>query len=79
MEAELFGHERGAFTGAGGARLGLIREARSGTLFLDEIADLPLLAQAKLLRAIQEQEVTPVGASGRSESTFGVFRRRTAC
>ncbi|MET0794289.1 MAG: sigma-54-dependent Fis family transcriptional regulator, partial [Polyangiaceae bacterium] len=61
LEAELFGHDRGAFTGAGLARAGLIRESHGGTLFLDEIADLPLAAQAKLLRVLEEHEVLPVG------------------
>jgi len=61
-EALLFGHERGAFTGATGASEGLFRAADGGTLLLDEIADLPLILQAKLLRALQEGEVLPVGA-----------------
>lgn len=73
VEAELFGHERGAFTGAFGARQGLIRKAHGGTLFLDEIADLPVLAQAKLLRAIQEKQVTAVGSSSSLDVDFRVI------
>jgi DNA-binding NtrC family response regulator len=61
-ESELFGHERGAFTGADKARSGKFRAAQGGTLFLDELGDLPLEIQAKLLKAIEDKEVTPVGA-----------------
>jgi len=60
-EAELFGHRRGAFTGAEQAGVGHLRAAHEGTLLLDELADLPLPIQAKLLRALQEQQVVPVG------------------
>jgi two-component system nitrogen regulation response regulator GlnG len=61
LESELFGHERGAFTGAISARLGRFREASGGTLFLDEIGDMPVGLQAKLLRVVQGGEVIPVG------------------
>ncbi|WP_310473698.1 sigma 54-interacting transcriptional regulator, partial [Sandarakinorhabdus sp.] len=63
VEATLFGHERGAFTGAVGASPGLIRSANGGSLFLDEVAELSLAAQAKLLRVLQEREVLGVGAT----------------
>lgn len=63
LEAMLFGHQKGSFTGAGASGEGLFRAADGGTLLLDEIAELPLALQAKLLRALQEREVLPVGAT----------------
>jgi DNA-binding NtrC family response regulator len=61
LESELFGHKRGAFTGAISDRMGAFRDAAGGTLFLDEIGDMEVAVQAKILRALEEREVTPVG------------------
>lgn len=63
LESELFGHERGAFTGAFSPRIGRLQSAHKGTLFLDEIGELPLDLQPKLLRALQEQEFEKLGSS----------------
>ncbi|OYY74706.1 MAG: sigma-54-dependent Fis family transcriptional regulator [Gammaproteobacteria bacterium 28-57-27] len=63
VESELFGHKRGAFTGATEDRLGHIRSAHGGTLFLDEVGELPLAAQAKLLRFLESGDIIPVGES----------------
>jgi two-component system response regulator AtoC len=63
IESEMFGHEKGAFTGASATRIGKFEEANGGTLFLDEIGEMSLNMQAKLLRAIQEKEITRVGGN----------------
>lgn len=61
LESELFGYVKGAFTGATTNKIGLIQQAHKGTLFLDEVAELPLMMQAKLLRAVQEKKIRPLG------------------
>jgi len=70
VESVLFGHEKGAFTGAEQSREGLIRQAHQGTLFLDEVGELPLEIQKKFLRVLQEQRFRPVGAASEQESRF---------
>src|ERR1043166_4088993 len=62
LESEMFGHERGAFTGAVGTRMGLFQLANGGTIFLDEIGEMSTALQVKLLRVLQEREIRPVGA-----------------
>jgi DNA-binding NtrC family response regulator len=73
MESELFGHVRGAFTGAVGPKMGLIEAANGGTAFFDEIGELPLDLQAKLLRVLQEKEFRPVGSLTAKRSDFRII------
>ncbi|HEX4166243.1 MAG TPA: sigma-54 factor interaction domain-containing protein [Bryobacteraceae bacterium] len=77
FEAEFFGHEKGAFTGANVARAGYFEQADTGTLFLDEIGELPLADQVKLLRVLQEREVVRIGSSKSEKSTSEWFQLRT--
>ena len=69
-ESILFGHEKGAFTGAEKTRMGLIKEADGGTLFLDEIGELPMNMQKDFLRALQEQRFRPLGSKKEVRSDF---------
>jgi DNA-binding NtrC family response regulator len=73
MESELFGHVKGAFTGAATAKIGLIETANGGTALFDEIGELPLDLQAKLLRVLQEKEFRPVGGTGTRRSDFRII------
>jgi DNA-binding NtrC family response regulator len=70
LESELFGHEKGAFTGANSRKTGKLEEAQGGTLFLDEIAELDIVMQSKILRAIQEREITRVGGNEKIKLNF---------
>lgn len=70
LESELFGHEKGAFTGADQRRIGRIEQAQGGTLFLDEIGDMPLALQAKLLRVLETRRIQRVGGRGEIEVDF---------
>ena len=70
IESELFGHEKGAFTGALVKRMGRIEQAHGGTLFLDEVSEMPPDLQVKFLRVLEERRVTPVGGNDSKESDF---------
>jgi DNA-binding NtrC family response regulator len=73
FESELFGHEKGAFTGADQRKIGKFQYAEGGTLFLDEVGDMPLLMQAKLLRVLQEKVFTPVGSNRELEANVRII------
>ena len=73
FESELFGHEKGAFTGADQRKIGKFQFAEGGTIFLDEIGDMPLLMQAKLLRVLQEKKFTPVGSNREVDANVRVI------
>src|SRR5262249_21820527 len=76
LESTLFGHERGAFTGANQRSLGVLERAHGGTLFLDEVGDLPASAQVALLRAIETQKFTRLGSSSEAEVDVHVMGAR---
>jgi Response regulator containing CheY-like receiver, AAA-type ATPase, and DNA-binding domains len=78
IQSELFGHEKGAFTGAHQRKIGRIETANGGTLFLDEIGDLPLELQANLLRFLQEKHIERVGEASRSPLMFGCLQQPTS-
>lgn len=73
MESEFFGHKKGSFTGANADKIGLFQAAEGGTLFLDEVADLPLDMQVKLLRAIQEKAIRPVGTQAEQKTNIRIL------
>lgn len=73
MESEFFGHKKGSFTGAHQDKVGLFQAAHGGTLFLDEVADLPLVMQVKLLRAIQEKKIRPIGSEQEISVDFRIL------
>ena len=78
LESELFGHEKGAFTGAIAQKIGRFELADKGTLFLDEVGDIPPALQPKLLRVLPEQEFERLGSTGLIKWTFGWWLRPTA-
>src|SRR5690606_23350680 len=73
FESELFGHEKGSFTGADQRKIGKFQYAEDGTLFLDEIGELPILMQVKLLRVLQEKVFTPIGSNREIESNVRII------